>query len=351
MSKIFTKISLLPTCLLWTLSFSTNTTLAAPAVTGTNGIISNNQIVTISGSNFGNKSPAAPLLWNNFSEGANGQPLSTGTGTPWTTQAECVTNYSNAMKYGQSSLAAAQVMRSDAPCWTRTRKGVLGDQTKIFFSYHYYDMPGGTGTHTKMGRVGCNDDVHCTPNMGYTAHSPDYWYAFGNRDKETALSYTAVVSGQWVRDDTWSTLSSDGVANGTVQVWRDGSQVVNNTAVVTKSAGSGHSAYNQVFLPYYNESGNRTVYVGDVYVDNTLARVEICSGSTWSNRGKCEIQPPKNWSSSSVTFTVNQGNILNNSTQYLYIVDSTGAANANGYRVSFGQGQQTAPSPVGLKIN
>lgn len=92
----------------------------------------------------------------------------------------------------------------------------------------------------------------------------------------------------------------------------------------------------------------------DIYVDYTRARVELCSGSAWGSRGKCEIQIPTAWSSSgtSVSVAVNPGSFNANQQAYLYIVDSTGAANANGYPVTIG-GTSTGPdaplAPQGLK--
>lgn len=337
-----------------TILFSTTNAFAAPSISGVSGSLTHGQSVTIQGSGFGTKSPATPLLWDDFSRGTTGQPLSTGTASPWTTQAECVNNYSNSMSYGKSSLSAAQEMRANAPCWTRTTRGVLGNQEQIFLAYHYYAVPGSSGTHTKMARVGSNDDVHNTPNSGYTAFSPDYWYIFGNSHGETAIVRVPAIAGQWVRDDTWSVLGHDNTADGTIGIWRDGKQQAYRTDVVTKNSDSSSSFYNQVFLPYYTESASRTVYVGDIYIDNTLSRVEVCTGSTWSNRGSCEIQIPTAWNSDgiNVTVKVNQGAFANSSSKYLYIVDSTGAANSNGHAVTFGTSSSTTflAAPTNLTI-
>lgn len=334
--------------------FYSTVCLAAPEITGANGELTHGKSVTILGSGFGTKSPAAPLLWDDFSRGTSGQPLSTGSGSPWLTQAECVTKYTNTMSYGKSSIAAAQTMIANAPCWTRTNIGVIGDQKKIFLAYHYYAVPGSSGTHTKMARVGSNNDVHSTPNSGYTAFSPDYWYVFGDRNTETAVTYVSAVAGQWVRDDTWSVLGTDNTPNGTIGIWRNGKQQAFRSDVITKSSNSSNPFYNQVFLPYYTEAATRTVYVGDIYIDNTLSRVEICPGSTWANRGSCELQLPVVWNSDGrgVTVKVNQGAFANNSSKFLYVIDSTGAANTNGYSVTFGGTSNITPlsAPTNLTI-
>jgi hypothetical protein len=354
---VFNKFIKISVVVLGIMLFSANTVFAEPFISALSGIVSNGGSLTIQGTEFGSKSPAAPLFWDNFEEGASGQLLSTE--QKWTTQEECTAAnnggipsmiFSSEMS-NSGSKSAKQVLVRNKPCWTRTRLGLIGDQSNIFFSYKYFAQAGGSGDHTKMGRVGNNDDVHNTPNSGYTAFGPNYWYTFADRYSETALAYVRVVQGQWVRDDTYQTLSSDNTSNGTVQVWRNGVQQFSSNSMITKSSASSADYYNQVFMPYYNEGGTRTVFVDDVYIDNTLSRVEICPGSTWSNRGSCEIQIPSSWSSTSITAVVNQGAIPSGETRYLYVVDSTGAANTQGSQITIGESSGSYIStPTNLRV-
>ena len=46
--------------------------LGAPAISGVSGTLSSGQTVTISGSGFGTKPQAAPLLWDDFEQGTAG---------------------------------------------------------------------------------------------------------------------------------------------------------------------------------------------------------------------------------------------------------------------------------------
>ncbi|VAW70586.1 hypothetical protein MNBD_GAMMA10-1273, partial [hydrothermal vent metagenome] len=75
------------------------------------------------------------------------------------------------------------------------------------------------------------------------------------------------------------------------------------------------------------------MYIDDVYIDNTLARVELCEGSTWATRGVCNPQPPIKWSNSSVQVTVNLGEWLAGTSAYLYVVNAAGDAGTTGYQV------------------
>jgi hypothetical protein len=93
---------------------------------------------------------------------------------------------------------------------------------------------------------------------------------------------------------------------------------------------------------------------GEIYVDNTLARVEICNASTKNSSNHCEIQIPKTqWVDGQLQVKINQGSFTDNSAAYLYVVDSTGAVNANGFPVTIGGGGDTiAPAvPGGLTVH
>ena len=86
-------------------------------------------------------------------------------------------------------------------------------------------------------------------------------------------------------------------------------------------------------------------YISDAYLDNYLNRIEVCAGSTWANKGLCEIQPVTSWGSNSVSFTANQG-AQATGTYYAYVVKETGEFNANGLAVTWGSGgagDTTAP--------
>lgn len=73
-----------------------------------------------------------------------------------------------------------------------------------------------------------------------------------------------------------------------------------------------------------------TTRLDDIYIDNTIARVELCDAPTWSASTHCEIQIPSSWSDSSITITGNQGSFSNMNGTYLYVVDANGIV-SNGY--------------------
>jgi len=330
---------------------------AGPSVVGVVGPLAEGKSITLSGSGFGSKSHAAPLLWDNFEGGTNGHLYSDpqyGHPEKWTTQVECTygiggyhsQEYTNARSYGQGHLSGLQYLATEAPCWARTKIGVVGQQTHLYFSYRYYLVPQG-GNHLKMGRIGCDDDVHCWPDVGMTAEGPSYYYHFADGTTEHSDIGIDPLENQWARDAYWAVISSPGGNDGTVGFWRNGVQLYFSAAANTRNAGV-HGYYDQVFLPYYSEAGPNTLYIDDVYIDDTLSRVELCAGSTWAAKGNCEIQIPSGWQASSVTVTVNQGNFAAGGRAYLYVIDSTGTANSSGLGITIGTtyGASDNPSDV-----
>jgi hypothetical protein len=76
---------------------------------------------------------------------------------------------------------------------------------------------------------------------------------------------------------------------------------------------------------------NSYVYFDDVYIDDSWARVVIADQPTLEASTHREIQIPSAWSDTSVTITVNQGSFPSLVGAYLYIIDSNGNVNADGY--------------------
>ena len=97
-------------------------------------------------------------------------------------------------------------------------------------------------------------------------------------------------------------------------------------------------------------TGTDRQYIGDAYVDWSLQRVVICPGAIWSTRGVCHPIVPSAWTDTSVTGTVHLGTLSDTGTAYVYVTDADGVYNTNGYSVALG-GDTTAPAaPMGLGV-
>lgn len=82
---------------------------------------------------------------------------------------------------------------------------------------------------------------------------------------------------------------------------------------------------------------------GELYVDNTLARVIIGDASTWAKVRHWEIQPATAWADGEITITLNQGSFVSSASAWLYIVNSDGLYNSQGYPLIIGS--SVAPVP------
>jgi hypothetical protein len=164
--------------------------------------------------------------------------------------------------------------------------------------------------------------------------APTFW---GN----TTLSE---INDTWVRWEVWLEQSDPNVSNGTYQLWTHkpyaGTPNISleldsgENQVMTRTGSDGWRQWN--FGSYHcmderSPDARSYIYIDDFYFDTTRSRVEIGNASTWSGCTWREIQRPTAWSSSSITVVANDGGFSGLSGKYLYVVDSDGNVNANGY--------------------
>ena len=96
--------------------------------------------------------------------------------------------------------------------------------------------------------------------------------------------------------------------------------------------------------PYGYEISTNLQY-GDIYIDNSWARVVICDNATWANRTHCEIQPATAWADGAVTSTYNAGSFVNGSTAYIYVIDGAGTVSAASDPITIDNGQPDTTGP------
>jgi hypothetical protein len=337
------------------LIFVASNVYAAPVVTSV-GSVAHGQSTTIAGSGFGTKSTPAPQLWdtvsNQYGSLADGDTIPTGGSNPWATNGKNG-NY-GVVKY--NTTIAEQRGKSAANYRSESAiDGVLQDHPitagpQFYFSYWFWvesdPSNGGASNNNKFLRAGgtsgytyswnVNADYIYTDAQGY-CNNPLYQNYFSNYSYPNNYG-GGVVPGAWNLLELWvnSTAQTyesiiNGHSNDGVQYW-DNCTAFNFSAVQ--------------LIGFDAQGGARISMWDDVYADNTLSRIMICSGSVWTSRGTCEIQIPSAWSDTSATVTVNQGAFADSSSQYLYVVDSTGTANSSGYAVTFGAGGSDTTAPV-----
>ena len=360
---------------------STNFAIAAPSISGTSGSFSSGQSVTVSGSGFGTKSTAAPIKFDNFENGTSGINLYQ-TDPLWVRYlggSDTGVIYNNTFAHS-GSLSVYNPVQPDNNGDFSTNYYMFPATDEVWYSYWWRtsNLAGLTDqNNTKLGRIG-NYALDENPYNGAgTTSLTTYMWADDQPPNYVGSPYLAywvdgsgenLVPGdglyiefnQWNRIDCHKKLSyPGGTANGTVECWSmsaDNSSspfYLGSKTLVNRPAGQ---TWQQdcVLLGAMDGAENQhdyQIYIDDVYIDNTIARVEVCDSASWSTRTHCEVQPATSWNAAAVISTVNQGTFAGGSSQYLYVVDSNGDANANGYQITFGADTTAPANPSGLSVN
>jgi len=305
----------------------------SPAVAGVSGTISHDQVVTISGSNFGNKSQAAPALWDAvdnqpaYSNLNEGQVIPTGTAYPW----EENSRYGSDVMY---TTARAQRGFREAHYYFPV-KGMLtghdlgGASVDKFYATWWikptHDIitgPGGSAS-TKLIRV-WEDGNGDHSRLSWTGDQLTFAPGYGQEIVGSWRNWRG-QSNQWNRVEVYVDST-----NNIYQTVTNGELIYNPT---NWQSVPGHPL-NKIWVIGLDASypgnldPNMMVDFGEIYVDTTPARVEICTGSSWDSRGHCEIQIPQVWSASNIQVKVNQGTLSNGQIAYLYVVNTSNQVSA-----------------------
>jgi len=333
-----------------------------PSISSTSGTWSDGNSVTIYGSGFGSKSQAAPHIWDNFEGGSNGQSIDGKDpviGPSWDTFTShgYPPKYSNNGNRSNSTLCSRHdyVSGSQYNC---SLEYYLVTSTVYFTYWWKYDLQSGVYNRNTKPWVEYGQDGGSWPAAYIGFGNPDYndgglRNSVQDQPHPTdgtlwgATSLTS-VNHKWIRIEQYLEQSSPNVSNGTFMTWVQ--KPYNSPAVITFDLNSGENAYmtrtqsyqwrQWHFGSYFARdvapsggggSSSGYIYLDDIYFDVTRARVELGNASTWAGCTQREIQIPSSWSSSSVTITVNQGAFSGFGGKYVYVVDSEGRVNSNGY--------------------
>ena len=356
--------------------------LAAPQIsapTPTN--ISNGQSITISGGNFGGKTiPAAPYFWDTVDNQSAYTGLVDGADVP----------------VGQSNDPFASYMQGGGRGNTPTINKSLPVLPYRSSSYNCVDTQG-----YECGLNGLTKGIPYS-NQAYFSWwiYPNYNISPTSSDKLIRLNHNCIDDSSDVQF-VWTTNLTTGVyINGTGEIAMGGSGTwfgAGFTPSYNLPSSSTPTSWQFVEVLIDYNTQNITLYTngttifsatlpfgslatvpmsenisalcsiglnnneevtgyenwGDIYMDTTFQRAELCPGSTWATRGQCTMLIPSAWSPTSITATVNQGSFSNGSDAYIYVVDQTNVANTNGFHVALGSGfsDVTAPAaPDGLQI-
>ena len=177
------------------------------------------------------------------------------------------------------------------------------------------------------------------PYLWYTANGPNTWHYYGIPLETLATKQFNMSNhpqrGKWSRLELHYRHSTGGRSNGLVRWWWDGKVVAENTNILTRE-NDAHSIRGFIFPAMPDkQAGDFWVYIDDIYVDKTPSRIEICSGPSWNYKDKCEVQIPSSWTDTTISVTVVSQEAMPSSTnRYIYVVDSSGIANSQGFPIT-----------------
>lgn len=340
---------------------------AAATISSVSGNMNDGQQVTISGSGFGNKSTSAPVefLKDNIESGQSGSFFSA---PGWVNTKEGSTTaepkYTNQTAHSGKQSIHLDYYGDRYSGWSTFDSG-SGGQSEWYITA-WVKLKKNDNSYRgqwKSWRINSANEYSLKGNNGIRhdnwVKDNGSWQDNGNIQivygggttypASPNIPSDSFLFDQWQRVEYYQKRASGGgKSDGIIWMRRIGrsQDIVNDSSIITHSSGDGMWRYlllGQYWGSLKNQDNSEytgvrdmDVYYDDVYIDNTMARVELGNASTWTNCTHREIQPPKSWSSNSIAITVNNGNFTAGEKAYLYVVDANGNVNYSGYPVTIG---------------
>lgn len=347
---------------------------ARPIVGSVTGNPVNGSVVTIIGSNFGVKNPAPPIKYDDFQGGTPGAVLSPGQ-PAWVLESSFsaslprysdgnaptpLYDYSYAPRY-PGDIAAVQSFGPrqggyQSQCKIELRNLNIGKLNIIGWARHHR-----TPANATVGARNVKVFQNNTPDWG-TVYTGFTAFPINGQDNGILITdgcnlqrtnWNAGIGPQstWQRWEFFEDRGSTAEQRDE-RIWliRDGvvaSQLTNSWTLRQDDC------YTTVayMMSYCDQDNNNGAwldwYWSDLYIDNTLARVEIGNAPIWENCTHREVQIPQTWTGgSNITAVFKQGSFSPQENVYLFVIDPNGEANNPGFSLVVG-GEIQDPGPPG----
>ena len=335
-----------------TLGCAAQYSYAAPVVTGTSGTLGQGETISILGSGFGTRPQPAPFYWSNYEDYAVGQSAlqaglddlgTDGQGLPYIRSDRAIS--------GSKSLRMDYLLNKDS-MFPRIGKGGLTSTSVYVSAWMYWTRTAGDGNGAfifKLVRGGANPPYSGVPRFYETIFpEPNGIVTAADRgsvNSAGSTTWTQDLRGLqnrdgWHRIEYYYQLSTPGVSDGIFQSWVDGIRNVNLLNDRNRLSGNS-SLINYVMSPFdgndsYGLSNSYRIWVDNFYIDTTRARVEIGNASTLVASNTRYIQPTTQWSDGSISVKLELNTFTEGQRVYLYVFDSTGNVNSQGYPLTIG---------------
>lgn len=303
--------------------------------------------IVIKGSDFGTKTLAPPTSFLDFEAGTINNTINESGWIIGKAESGSDPVYSNKEIRGQSSLSAKVPIGYFGQSYLRYNWTVPPANQTFYVTYWRKNVLGGIeASNYKALRLQTTSGKNIPEVMLAMAGGSSFGEVLNFYGTGTSKKYFPIYHGQWIREELYFFAGTRGNSDAEIKWWIHRNSPPEQ---INHNSDSGFNALIADRAEQFNKisigkewggnntpSDTNTVYLDDVYIDNTQARVEIADNAVWDNCMHREIQIPSAWSDASITFQVNQGSFSNGQTAYLFVVDADGNVNTNGYPIVIG---------------
>jgi hypothetical protein len=343
--------------------------VGAPVVQQVGGALNHGGTITISGSGFGTKAVAAPLVWDN----ASGSDISDKWDGAWPSSIPPYNaEYHSPMRnidlpHNHDTRYIAGDHYAPAVA-TAVPGGATGGGNVVVFKN--IDLPRpfsiyaswyqrlddawtfGAINNIKTFAYSVCCSPYQLPHDWYTAYGPPHPTSSRDPDSQWVLTDDGrslispdlnghspwwgpavnPAAGKWSKVEVAVKVTNQD--DGYVQVYENGKQVVDYAGPTDKYPGTartiGIGGWSRIKAP------NNWRYLADIYLDTSLSRIVLANNAVLSQATIVENQIPSSWSDTAIMATVNLGQFQAGQPAYLFVVDSSGNPSASGLPVAVG---------------
>ena len=330
---------------------------AAPKVQNVSGALDHNASVTVTGSGFGSKTTAAPLVWDNASgksiteKWSGGWPNQVpgynldyykpmrGISPPHPRDARYIAgaHISNAGAYsGLAVMMYKSIPTPKLPYYIYASWYQRADDQWHFGgdnNYKTFDYSEGSEPYAvNKSWYACYGPPHpnsATDDGAQWANEAGTPLSLPDRHGHSAWWGHAVnpMAGQWSKVEIAVKVTDQ--PDGYINIWENGHLVLNYAGLTDKYDNPRRTIAVGGYARMQGYDSNWR-YFDDVYIDTSLARVVLADKPVLSQATVIENQIPSAWSDGSITVTVNLGKFTQGQPVYLFVVDPTGTPSTSG---------------------